>query len=217
MIATIFGRFRGDFLVYTEGLHHGQADPSGPSAPHSGKKYRLRLFDVSRPTIAYWSTQDDADSGHCTNNLSSEERKGKSQFKQKKNPVFSGIPRGADEQIRTADLLITNQLLYQLSYVGTGDPKTNFLRRAVDSRERDRTLPNEAPKNRFERQPPTTRIVKRSVVPAIEISGREIVHHRIRFVNEAERWSREPHASQMQRIVHAHDRRVARIEIRAHA
>ena len=27
--------------------------------------------------------------------------------------------RGADEQIRTADLLITNQLLYQLSYVGT--------------------------------------------------------------------------------------------------
>ena len=25
---------------------------------------------------------------------------------------------GADERIRTADLLITNQLLYQLSYVG---------------------------------------------------------------------------------------------------
>lgn len=27
---------------------------------------------------------------------------------------------GADERIRTADLLITNQLLYQLSYVGLG-------------------------------------------------------------------------------------------------
>jgi hypothetical protein len=26
---------------------------------------------------------------------------------------------GADERSRTADLLITNQLLYQLSYVGT--------------------------------------------------------------------------------------------------
>ncbi len=25
---------------------------------------------------------------------------------------------GADERIRTADLLITNQLLYQLSYIG---------------------------------------------------------------------------------------------------
>ncbi len=29
---------------------------------------------------------------------------------------------GADERIRTADLLITNQLLYQLSYVGLGAP-----------------------------------------------------------------------------------------------
>ena len=27
---------------------------------------------------------------------------------------------GADERTRTADLLITNQLLYQLSYVGSG-------------------------------------------------------------------------------------------------
>ena len=27
---------------------------------------------------------------------------------------------GADERTRTADLLITNQLLYQLSYVGRG-------------------------------------------------------------------------------------------------
>ena len=26
---------------------------------------------------------------------------------------------GADARIRTADLLITNQLLYQLSYIGT--------------------------------------------------------------------------------------------------
>ena len=29
---------------------------------------------------------------------------------------------GADERIRTADLLITNQLLYQLSYVGVESP-----------------------------------------------------------------------------------------------
>ena len=27
-------------------------------------------------------------------------------------------PRGANERTRTADLLITNQLLYQLSYIG---------------------------------------------------------------------------------------------------
>ena len=30
----------------------------------------------------------------------------------------SSDPFGADERTRTADLLITNQLLYQLSYVG---------------------------------------------------------------------------------------------------
>ena len=32
--------------------------------------------------------------------------------------MFSLGNAGADERIRTADLLITNQLLYQLSYVG---------------------------------------------------------------------------------------------------
>ena len=32
--------------------------------------------------------------------------------------AFSLGKFGADERIRTADLLITNQLLYQLSYVG---------------------------------------------------------------------------------------------------
>ena len=32
--------------------------------------------------------------------------------------AFSLGNTGADERIRTADLLITNQLLYQLSYVG---------------------------------------------------------------------------------------------------
>jgi len=35
----------------------------------------------------------------------------------RKKPNIPGF-HGADEQIRTADLLITNQLLYQLSYVG---------------------------------------------------------------------------------------------------
>jgi hypothetical protein len=39
------------------------------------------------------------------------------------HPNAASYPRGADEQIRTADLLITNQLLYQLSYVGTGEPR----------------------------------------------------------------------------------------------
>ena len=42
------------------------------------------------------------------------------QNKQSKGPTSRAI-RGADEQIRTADLLITNQLLYQLSYVGTSE------------------------------------------------------------------------------------------------
>ena len=32
--------------------------------------------------------------------------------------AVSQLKSGADERIRTADLLITNQLLYQLSYVG---------------------------------------------------------------------------------------------------
>ncbi len=42
---------------------------------------------------------------------------------QETKPVrCTGFESGADEQIRTADLLITNQLLYQLSYVGTGEP-----------------------------------------------------------------------------------------------
>ena len=34
--------------------------------------------------------------------------------------VFQKI--GAGERTRTADLLITNQLLYQLSYAGPGEP-----------------------------------------------------------------------------------------------
>ncbi len=29
-----------------------------------------------------------------------------------------GVPRGADRRTRTPDLLITNQLLYRLSYIG---------------------------------------------------------------------------------------------------
>gem|GEM_PF-2142862 len=40
----------------------------------------------------------------------------------KKGPPRGGEPtkHGADERSRTSDLLITNQLLYQLSYVGQG-------------------------------------------------------------------------------------------------
>ena len=42
--------------------------------------------------------------------------------------VFENIPKtldisGAGEGIRTSDLLITSQLLYQLSYTGGGAPK----------------------------------------------------------------------------------------------
>ena len=37
---------------------------------------------------------------------------------------------GADEQARTADLLITNQLLYQLSYVGVPGMTSFFVIRA---------------------------------------------------------------------------------------
>ena len=43
------------------------------------------------------------------------------------HPILRGSPSarfcGADARTRTADLLITNQLLYQLSYVGVGRPK----------------------------------------------------------------------------------------------
>ena len=38
-----------------------------------------------------------------------------------KSGALSREEVGADDQIRTGDLLITNQLLYQLSYVGFGD------------------------------------------------------------------------------------------------
>ena len=42
--------------------------------------------------------------------------------------AFENIPKtldisGAGEGIRTSDLLITSQLLYQLSYTGIGAPK----------------------------------------------------------------------------------------------
>ena len=44
---------------------------------------------------------------------------------------------GADERIRTADLLITNQLLYQLSYVGlnqaSSDTSVKVVARAKQS------------------------------------------------------------------------------------
>ena len=35
-----------------------------------------------------------------------------------KSPVDAGLGTGAGEWTRTTDLLITNQLLYQLSYTG---------------------------------------------------------------------------------------------------
>ena len=37
----------------------------------------------------------------------------------KKSPVKGGFFNGANRETRTPDPLITNQLLYQLSYVGT--------------------------------------------------------------------------------------------------
>ena len=37
---------------------------------------------------------------------------------QEQKPLKALVFHGADERIRTAGLLITNQLLYQLSYVG---------------------------------------------------------------------------------------------------
>lgn len=43
---------------------------------------------------------------------------------------------GAGERTRTSDLLITNQLLYQLSYTGGGGEYTGFQR--CDQRSRDR-------------------------------------------------------------------------------
>ena len=35
---------------------------------------------------------------------------------------------GADGRTRTADLLITNQLLYQLSYVGTSQGAARYIK-----------------------------------------------------------------------------------------
>ena len=48
--------------------------------------------------------------------------------KKQRKRVFENIPKtlgisGAGEGIRTSDLLITSQLLYQLSYTGVGAPK----------------------------------------------------------------------------------------------
>ena len=40
-----------------------------------------------------------------------------------RNPVIDGVPEyGADDRSRTYDRLITNQLLYQLSYISNVDP-----------------------------------------------------------------------------------------------
>ncbi len=45
-----------------------------------------------------------------------------------KRSPFSLGENGAGEQTRTADLLITNQLLYQLSYAGPGGMGIHGLR-----------------------------------------------------------------------------------------
>jgi transposase len=82
----MLGRFRGDFLYYSEGLHHGQADPTGLPARFRDKVLELarsgrsvaeisRQFDVSRQTIMNWIKQDDADSGRRSDILNSDERK----------------------------------------------------------------------------------------------------------------------------------------------
>jgi hypothetical protein len=38
--------------------------------------------------------------------------------KERRPKTPKSLKNGADEEIRTLDLLITNQLLYQLSYIG---------------------------------------------------------------------------------------------------
>ncbi len=45
----------------------------------------------------------------------------------RKKPAFPCDGYGANERNRTADLLITNQLLYQLSYVGPCLVTTDFI------------------------------------------------------------------------------------------
>jgi hypothetical protein len=45
------------------------------------------------------------------------------------NPTCGEGESGADGRGRTADLLITNQPLYQLSYVGQGQASAGYIRR----------------------------------------------------------------------------------------
>ena len=47
-----------------------------------------------------------------------------------KKPLKQGLEDGADEQNRTADLLITNQLLYQLSYIGLNGMQCVIIKQA---------------------------------------------------------------------------------------
>ena len=54
--------------------------------------------------------------------------------KQEEKPRNHAVPDGADGRTRTGDLLITNQLLYQLSYVGIARqrrPRPPWVRGAV--------------------------------------------------------------------------------------
>ena len=90
----MWGRFRGDFLVYTKGLQHGQTDSSAypPEFRHkvlelvrSGRSVAevSRQFDVSRQTIMNWLKQDDADSGRREDVLTSSERTELTQLRRK--------------------------------------------------------------------------------------------------------------------------------------
>ena len=54
------------------------------------------------------------------------------------------MQNGADERSRTSDLLITNQLLYQLSYVGIErlNHESNYTRAWFGRNDLLRTIPN---------------------------------------------------------------------------
>ena len=47
-------------------------------------------------------------------------RRYNAEAEKRKSPAWAGLPKRADERIRTADPFITSEVLYQLSYVGAG-------------------------------------------------------------------------------------------------
>jgi transposase-like protein len=81
----MLSRIRGDFLLYSEGLQHGQENTSQAYPPEFRHKVLelarsggsvaeiSRQFDVSRQTIMNWTKQD-ADSGRRDDILNSSDR-----------------------------------------------------------------------------------------------------------------------------------------------